>query len=302
MYIKTAEIESIRPFAEKLYLPPSDSHKGQNGKLTIIGGSSLFHAAPLWAAEIASHFVDLVHLSTTAENQKVFINLKARFQNGIIIKKADINDYVEEDDCILIGPGMVRAQSGSRRENLKSDEGLYARELVRYLLTNYPDKRFVLDAGALQMMDKEWFLSRREKPILTPHLKEFEKLFGIDLSKSDTDEKINSVEKVAKKYNSLVILKAVDIIISDGAEHFIVHGGNAGLTKGGSGDCLAGLVSGLYTKNDAVTSAVMAAFLIKKTADFIYQSQKVWYNTSELNKLITETLSKLFDDLKISIP
>ena len=51
-----------------LYVPPPDSHKGQNGKLLVIGGSHLFHAASLWALTVASRIVDLVHYSSVPEN------------------------------------------------------------------------------------------------------------------------------------------------------------------------------------------------------------------------------------------
>ena len=46
-----------------LYKPHSDSHKGENGKVMIIGGSKLFHAASLWPLEIASKIVDMVFYS-----------------------------------------------------------------------------------------------------------------------------------------------------------------------------------------------------------------------------------------------
>ena len=45
---------------KELYKPPAGSHKGQNGKLMIIGGSKLFHAASLWSLKVASRIVDMV--------------------------------------------------------------------------------------------------------------------------------------------------------------------------------------------------------------------------------------------------
>src|SRR3972149_10233302 len=94
-----------------LYLPPKSSHKGKNGRLLIIGGSHLFHSASLWTLKVASRIVDLVHYSSVEENNKIVQKLKEEFRDGIIIPRSHIEDYINEDDCILIGPGMVRSEA-----------------------------------------------------------------------------------------------------------------------------------------------------------------------------------------------
>src|SRR5436853_2501420 len=93
---------------KKLYTPAPGSHKGQNGKLMVVGGSHLFHAASLWALTVASRIVDMVFYSSVLENNQVIHELKKEFRNGIVIPRERIEDYIEEADCILIGPGMVR--------------------------------------------------------------------------------------------------------------------------------------------------------------------------------------------------
>lgn len=294
MLIKTSDPKSIAPFLKKIKLPEKDSHKGQNGRLLIIAGSRLFHAASLWPAEIASHFVDLVHYCSTQENNQIFLNLKTKFTNGIVIEKKNLLNYVEEDDCILIGPGMVRGEAPVDQDltfdqimslNSESDYTYY---LTRYLLKNYPEKKFVLDGGALQMMDKVWLKDLQIKPIITPHQGEFEKLCGI---KGDT----KLVSKMALEYNCLIVLKAVDIIISDGDVLFQIEGGNAGLTKGGTGDVLAGLTAALNTKTDPLTSCVIASFLVKKSAEELAKTKGLWFNTDEVIKQIPKSAASLLD-------
>jgi NAD(P)H-hydrate epimerase len=76
-----------------------------NGKVLIIGGSTLFHSASLWAAEIASYFVDMVHYSSTVENNEIFLKLKTIFRSGIIVHRKDLLHYVQEDDAILFRAG-----------------------------------------------------------------------------------------------------------------------------------------------------------------------------------------------------
>src|SRR6266436_4744781 len=95
---------------KKLYIPSSSSHKGQNGKLMIIGGSHLFHAASLWALEIAAKIVDMVFYSSVPENNEIVFQAKKEFRNGIIVPRNQIENYIEEADCVLLGPGMMRAE------------------------------------------------------------------------------------------------------------------------------------------------------------------------------------------------
>src|SRR6266700_278344 len=102
-------MESFNPNElKKLYVPPPDSHKGQNGKLMVIGGSHLFHAASLWALNIASKVVDMVFYSSVPENNQIVHELKKEFRNGIVVPRWEIESYIEEADAVVIGPGMLR--------------------------------------------------------------------------------------------------------------------------------------------------------------------------------------------------
>ena len=296
---------------KKLYIQKPESHKGQNGKVLIIGGSSLFHSASIWAAEVTSYFVDIVHYSSTIENNKVFYSLKKKFQNGIIVKQENIPDYVKEDDVILVGPGMIRTekkifnfQFSIFNDLLKiKNEAEYTYCLTKYLIENFPEKKFVFDAGALQMMDKEWLLKLKTPAIVTPHQNEFEQLFGQSsfakasedrsIKNLNTDDKVKLVEETAKKYKVIILLKAIDDIISDGKTTEIIKGGNQGLTKGGTGDLLAGLTTSFYTRNRAFDSAVMASWLLKKSAEALYPKFGYWYNIDRLIEIIPQTFSKI---------
>jgi len=283
MLIKTSDINSIKTLFKKFALPQPNSHKGQNGKVLIIGGSSLFHAASLWAAEVCSHFVDMVHYSSTKENEEIFLSLKKIFRNGIIVAQKELDHYVKEDDVVLIGPGMIRS----------GDEAEYTRKLTFYLINNFPEKKFVFDAGALQMMEKDWLLKLKTPAIITPHQKEFERLFDVSIYRSTIDEKQMTVKKMAKEYKTVILLKAIVDIISDGKSTYITEGGNAGLTKGGTGDILAGLTASFYSKNNVLDSAVFASVLLKLTADELFKSSGYWYNVSDIIDKLPEILRKI---------
>lgn len=287
MVIKTTDTQEVKKIFKNFQLPNSVSHKGQNGKVLIIGGSALFHAASIWAAEVASHFVDIVHYSSTKENNEIVTSLKKKFMNGIVIPHEELEHYVKEDDAILIGPGMIRGES---------DEAKYTYSLTKRLIKDFPEKKFVFDAGSLQMMDPKWLFTLKNPSIITPHQIEFEQLFKINLHTFALEKKAKYVMETAKKYNTIILLKAVSDIISDGEKIYIVEGGNAGLTKGGTGDVLGGLCVSFFTKEEALKSALYASILLKRSADALFKTKGYWYNIFDLIHEIPSELKHIIVD------
>jgi NAD(P)H-hydrate epimerase len=288
-----------------LQLPKNISHKGQNGKLLVIGGSSIFHAASIWAAEAASKVVDMVHYSSTKENGELMTLLKSKFLNGIVTPKFDLLSYVEEDDCILIGPGMERGEVSAQTKEAEysfeqicslENEADYTYALIRFLIAQYPDKKFVFDAAALQMMRPEWLLTLTEKPIITPHCKEFEVLFDLSICELPLEEKEKVLQETAKKYNCVILFKQISDIVTDGISTTIINGGNPGLTKGGTGDVLSGITAAIYTKNYPITSCILASYLLKKSAEDIFEISGLLYNTSDLISQLPLTAKPLLFD------
>lgn len=281
---------NVNDIKGKLYIPPPDSHKGQNGKLLLIGGSKLFHAASLWSLKIASRIVDMVYYASVPENNQIVQQAKEEFRDGIVIHRQQIADYIREADCILIGPGLPR------EEGLQPGDD-NTRELTRSLLTTYKDKRWVIDGGSLQVMEPEWI---PKDAILTPHLREFSTLFGEPQKSNGSNHRTIHTEKLsalvqgkAKTYGCTILLKgAVDIICSP-PECRIVRGGNSGMTKGGTGDVLAGLVAALYCKNDAFLSAIAGSFINKKAGDRLFEKVGYYFNSSDLVDGIPKVMKEL---------
>ncbi|MEN8253686.1 MAG: NAD(P)H-hydrate dehydratase, partial [Patescibacteria group bacterium] len=170
---------NIKKYLSQIDLPKPDSHKGQNGRLLIIGGSELFHAASKWSLDIASKYVDMLFYSSVSQNNELIKEAKGKFWNGIVVPRGDVGEYIKEADCILIGPGMTR-----------SDE---TKKIVNNLLRKYPEKRWVVDAGALQMVNPKLL---NKNCIITPHKKELLKLL----------EKIPSTKwEISNNYQSLIL-------------------------------------------------------------------------------------------------
>ncbi len=290
---------------KKIYLPPKNSHKGQNGKLTIIGGSKLFHGASLWALKTASRIVDMVFYATVPENVELTRELSAKLYDFICVPREEIENYIEESEAILIGPGMVRTKEKMTNVNyiMKSineikdieNEGVLTYHLTKYLLKKYPNKKWIIDAGALQMMKPRW-LKDLKQVIITPHKKEFINLFNFqphELDSLTTEQLIKLVSQKAKEFDCVIILKGKTDIICSPDKYLLNHTGNEGMTKGGTGDVLAGLIAALACKNDPFTAASVGAYINGLAGDALYKKVGPYFNASDLCDQIPTTLWNL---------
>ncbi len=268
--------EFDRSELKKLFIPKHNSHKGENGKLMIIAGSVLFHAASIWPLQVASRIVDMVYYSSISMNNEIIQKDKESFRNGIVIPRTKIENYVNEADCILIGPGLPRKQG----EEEGDDD---TKQLTNDLLSRFKNKKWVVDGGSLQTINPEIL---PKTAIITPHKKEFETLFGLDPT-------FDNVQKMAQKYNITVLLKGEEDLIADNNRTLIVRGGNQGMTKGGTGDVLAGLTASLYCKNEAFLSAACASYINKTAADSLYKTIGIYYNSSDLANEIPKVMKRL---------
>jgi ADP-dependent NAD(P)H-hydrate dehydratase / NAD(P)H-hydrate epimerase len=238
----------------KLNKPKARSHKGDNGSLFIIGGSKKYHGALLLSATIASKIVDLVYIYSDSENYEVIKKIKPRLFEFITVSRNDFTKYINKSDVVLAGPGL----GTSSKE----------KKLINELLKKYPQKKFVLDADALNVVDKKLL---NKNHTITPHKKEFEKLFGHKATEAN-------VKKMIKQFGCIIVLKGKGDIIASAEQVKFNITGNQGMTKGGTGDVLAGLIAALACKNSLYLSACVGTYLNGAAADKL--KKKVSYNYS----------------------
>lgn len=270
---------------ERLYKPADDSHKGQNGKLLVIGGSKLFHASIFWSAEVASKIVDLVHFTSPAleNNDLMRTKAKEKMWSGIVVPFEHVEKYIEEDDCILIGPGMPR------EDGLMEGE-LPTAEITNHLLSTYPHKKWVVDGGALQECDPKLL---NGKMIITPHQREWERLLEKCQMTKAKGQINNQLVEFSKEHRNLtILLKGPIDWVCQGDEVVEIEGGNAGLTKGGTGDVLAGLTAALYAKNEAMVAAQIASYVNKKAGDELYKRVGMYYSAGDLVAEVPKVLAR----------
>ena len=128
--------------------------------------------------------------------------------------------------------------------------------LVKSLLDR--DVRISLDATAL--VNYILPLLSGKNTIVTPHAGEFKKMFG-EVPPESKKARIDMVEKFAKKYSITILLKGPTDIISDGAKTYLNPTNTPGMTVGGTGDILSGIIAGMLARNrSALESAVTSAY------------------------------------------
>jgi len=256
---------------ENLYNPPWDSSKGQNGQVTIIGGSHLFHGAPLFSLVTASRMVDMVFFASPDPSVGEIANkIKSKLLSFIWVPWEETEEYIKKSDSILIGPGFMRfhKEGDDGTQNACDEKCRETTEITKKFLLAFPDKKWVIDAGSLQVLDPNWI---PKMAILTPNKKEYEMIFG-NLSP----------ESAAKKYNCVIVLKGPATFVYAPGKCLEVKGGNPGLTKGGSGDVEAGLTVALLAKNEPILAAAASSYIVKKAADSLYEEVGTAYNSDDL--------------------
>ena len=232
----------------------STSRKGDNGIVLVIGGSYIYHGAPVLSSLAALRCgTDLVYTSVPKINVSA---TRSTSPNLIVIPLVDQK----------LTLGAVKKLVGALPRNLHSATigmGLAIQEknsllhLVESLLNR--DVRLSLDASAL--IPEILPLLAQKNVVVTPHAGEFKRMFG-DVPSDSKHERIQLVEKHALNSGLTILLKGKTDIISNGNTTYLCEKNTPAMTVGGTGDVLSGLVAGLLSNNrNSLESAAAAAFI-----------------------------------------
>lgn len=243
----TYEIEA-KDIKEKLKERPSDVNKGDFGYVGIMGGcleySGAIKLANLSASAMRSGcgVVRLIIPKGIAKIVAPYLLEQTIFplddnDNKIVYSEEVVNAALIKLKAVAIGMGW-----GQSTEYEK---------ILEYILNNYQIP-VIIDADGLNTiskMDMDILKNTKCKVILTPHLKEFERLSKIKMKDIKQDE-INIAKEFAKRYNVILLLKGPTTIVTDGERVFLVKRGCSGMATAGSGDVLSGILIGLLGYND----------------------------------------------------
>ncbi|MDP3970253.1 MAG: NAD(P)H-hydrate dehydratase [bacterium] len=249
---------------KKIKLPQKSSHKGQNGILYIVAGSKQYHGALFYAISIASFFVDLIYVETDLSNRSMVMALKKLHPAIILVSAQQRMRYLKKSDCLLIGPGL-----GKTAKSRKT--------VLTLLKHSAKPEKVVIDADALSFIQQKQLTANM---VITPHQGEYRELYG------------NTEVLEASKLHPAVILQkgAKDAICQNGKCKYNTRG-NAGLTKGGTGDVLAGLVAVFCCLSDVYTASCAGAILNGLAAEDLEKRYGTYFSTQTLIQQIPQTFN-----------
>jgi NAD(P)H-hydrate epimerase len=270
------------------------AHKGDFGKLLVVGGSEVFSGAPALVALAAMRVgVDIVYVAAP-ERAAVAISSMSPDLITVKLKGANLNPdniaelkpYLESVDAVAIGPGLGLADETKKFVKAFIEE------------VEAVGKPLLLDADGLKAF-ATFKRGLKVPAVLTPHAGEYAILTGEPLPHSGS-EKIDAIQKAAKKLKAVILVKGKVDIIGSSDQAKLNFTGNPGMTVGGTGDVLSGVVAGLLAqKTDPFEAAVAAAFVNGAAGDFVAEQMGYHMVATDLVEWIPAVLEDPMSHLKV---
>ena len=272
----------------------SSAHKGDFGRLLAIGGSEVFSGAPTLVALAALRTgVDIAYLAAPAKTSQAISSMSP----DLITLKLDGNHlnpsnmttlkaYVEMVDAVVLGPGL----------------GLHfeTKEFVKACISAIENagKPLLLDADGLKAF-AEFKKPLKVPLVLTPHAGEYAILTGRKLPES-LEARVAEVQRTAAELNAVILLKGQVDMVCDEKRVKLNFTGNPGMTVGGTGDVLSGVVGAfLAQKADSFEAAVAGAFVNGAAGDFVANEIGYHMMATDLLEWIPEVLNDPMSHLKV---
>ena len=226
------------------------AHKGDFGRALLVAGSRGMAGASVLAARAALRSgVGLLTVHIPVCNNVIVQSSVPEAMTSIDSNECCFSDDIDVSkyNAVAVGPGLGQG---------KESEAALLRLIVN---STAP---MVVDADALNILsrNKEWLYRLPAGCVLTPHPGEFERLFGKATSRYQA---IESVRAVARDCGIVIVLKgAYTTIIAPDGNIYFNSTGNPGMSTGGSGDVLTGIILALLAQGyEGVDAARIAAYM-----------------------------------------
>ena len=276
----------------KKFIPvrKSSSRKGDNGKVLVVGGSYMYHGAPILSSLAALRTgADLVYTSIPKINAQ---STRAASPNLIVIPLVDskltrgavnklLGQIPNDLDSATIGMGL----------SIQDPEAL--KLLIKSLLAR--DVRLSLDASAL--VNYILPLLSGKNVVVTPHAGEFKRLFG-EIPPDSKKARITMVEKFARKHSVTILLKGPTDIISNGTKTYLNPKNTPAMTVGGTGDVLSGITAGMLARNRNTLESAVISVYFNGLAGKITQKKLGLHMTATDLLDVLPSIMKPFDKIK----
>jgi ADP-dependent NAD(P)H-hydrate dehydratase / NAD(P)H-hydrate epimerase len=264
----------------------AESHKGDNGRVLVVGGSLDYYGAPILSGMGALFGgTDLVTLMVPQCNFDVsrsyypdFI-VKAFPGNHLDARSVELISLASANQkCVVIGPGL-----GDHPDTLMSVQAL-----IRKIKCP-----IILDAQAIAALPHDR-VRDNHRILITPHTKEFGNIFH-KLYPRLLSDRVEAVQKNSPRLNVNILLKGpVDVIASPDGGVCISQTGNPGLTSGGTGDVLAGTIASLVARGLSLyDSARLGAFIIGSVGEDLQLKKRENYTATDVALQLPYTIARL---------
>jgi NAD(P)H-hydrate epimerase len=259
------------------------SHKGSYGHALIIAGNTRTMGAALLCADACLH--SGVGLTTACIPEKGMPALNAYAPEVMTLSRSELKSELISGkfDSIAIGPG------------LGTNQGTTAL-LKQALEFKIP---MLIDADALNILaeNPELLYKLPEQTIICPHMKEFDRLFGIS---ANWWERVAIAQRKAKELNLTILLKNQFTFIAVPEGDILINPtGNPAMAVGGMGDVLSGMIAAFLAQGyNAKESAIMATYIHGKTGDVLHQEMGMYSRPpGELTLLLPEMIQSFCEDI-----
>jgi len=234
------------------------SNKGDYGHALLIAGHKGYVGAAVIVAKAALRSgLGLLSVSISAEERFV---LQTAIPEAMLLIREENQYDLDKFSAIGIGPGL--------------GTGTIAEDLLIYVLTSFK-KSIVLDADALTIISQnnEILNIIPSGTIITPHIKEFDRLFG---NHQNHEDRLKTAIQKVKDHNIIIVLKDHHTIIISTEKLFYNTTGNSGLAKGGSGDALTGTITSFLAQGyTPINAANIGVYLNGLSADITLKKQSL---------------------------
>ncbi|WP_331712277.1 NAD(P)H-hydrate dehydratase [Acidihalobacter aeolianus] len=231
-------------------LPPrlADSHKGDNGRVCVIGGAPGFSGAVRMAAEAALRTgAGLVTVAMHPEHAGLLNVGRWELMVRGVTRAEGVRDLIEAADVVVVGPGLATDAWG--------------RALWQAALgARCP---LVVDADGLNLLASS--PTRRDDWILTPHPGEAGRLLGCDTAAVQAD-RFAAARRLAERFGGTAVLKGAGTLVQAPQRVTVCGAGNPGMATGGMGDVLGGVIAGLIAQGMAPQAAAEEGVCLHATA------------------------------------
>ena len=261
---------------------PRVSHKGNFGKVLLIGGSYPYNGAIILSALASVHSgAGLVTVATEKDN---IYALHSQLPEAMAFDLYDfslLKQQIELADVLLIGPGL--------------GESVLAGKILNLVLTGVqPHQSLVIDGSALNLLAQESSVHwRTQRLVLTPHQKEWERLSGLAISEQNEDNTQEALRRFPDQ--TVLVAKSHASKIYQGHQIGYLDVGGPYQATGGMGDTLAGMIAAFVAQfpADLFASVAAATYLHSAIADELAQEAYVVL-PSAISKAIPKWMKNFF--------